>query len=140
VLSNGQVVGLDGSSLLNFTATINNGLYVVVWHRNHLGVLSASALTLSGGTYTYDFSSGAGQAYGGSTAQNLLGAGIWGMISGDGNGDGNITLDDINNVWKLQAGLSGYMAGDYNTDAEIENKDKNDHAIKNMNKSSQIPE
>jgi hypothetical protein len=37
LLNNGDVVGLDGSSILQFpTASFSQNLYAVVWHRNHL--------------------------------------------------------------------------------------------------------
>jgi hypothetical protein len=140
LLNTGQVVGLDGSSVLTFTHSITNDLYAVVWHRNHLGVISANALNRTGNTYTYNFSSSPGQAYGGTSAQKLLGGGKWGMMSGDGNGDGDITVDDINNVWKTEAGTSGYLGGDYNLNIQVENSDKNDNAVENLNNGSQIPE
>jgi hypothetical protein len=140
LLNTGQIVGLDGSSVLSFSHSFLNSLYVAVWHRNHLGVMSANALSRTGNTYSYDFSTGSGQAYGGTSAQKLLGGGKWGMMSGDGNGDGDITIDDINNAWKTEAGTKGYLGGDFNMNTQVENRDKNDNIIENMNSGSLIPE
>ena len=57
LLKNGSVVDLNGTSLLHFTNTISNQLFVVVYHRNHIPVISANALVKVGGVYSYDFSS-----------------------------------------------------------------------------------
>jgi len=137
--SNGDVVDLDGFSLLSFLITISDNLYAVIWHRNHVGVIS-NALVNTGGSVTYDFSSGSGQAYGGASAHKLLGGGVWGMMSGDGDGDGNVTELDIQNVWYLHAGESGYNAADFNMDGEIENPDKDDQWLPNFGSGSFIPE
>ncbi|MEZ5197256.1 MAG: hypothetical protein R2764_12900 [Bacteroidales bacterium] len=74
LLKDGSVVGLDGSSNLQFTNSVSNNLFVVVWHRNHLGVLSASPLTGSGGSYTYDFSTSINKAYGAASGYKLIAA------------------------------------------------------------------
>ena len=65
--------------------------------------MSANALTEAGGVYTYDFTTGAGQAYGTGSQKNL-GSGIYGLFGSDGNADGNITGDDKSNVWVPQVG------------------------------------
>jgi hypothetical protein len=141
LLKDGSVVGLDGFNMLNFTATINDGLYVVIRHRNHIGVISANALVESVSVYTYDFSSGSGQAYGGASAQkNIGGSGTWGMMSGDGNGDGGVGTPDKVNVWDIQAGEAGYKAGDFNMDGQVNNPDKDDQWIPNIGSGSYIPE
>ena len=139
-MNTGEIVDLDGFSPLTFLGTPVNDLYVAIWHRNHLGVLSASALVDAGGVYTYDFSSGSGQAYGGTSAQVELYPGIWGIISGDGNGNGFIGQPDILNVWNTQAAEFGYKAGDFNLDGQVNNMDKNDYFVPNFSSGSFIPE
>ncbi|MCD4731077.1 MAG: hypothetical protein K8R74_10775, partial [Bacteroidales bacterium] len=141
LLNNGQVVDLDGSSLLNFTATINNNLYVAVWHKNHLGIISMNSPTFASGTYTYDFSTGPTKALGGTGALKYLGVtGRWGMMVGDGDGDGFVLMNDINNVWSVQTGTSGYLESDYNMNTEVSNQDKNDFWLPNEGEGSFIPE
>ncbi len=122
LLNNGSVVALDGVSPLSFNSLISHNLYAVVWHRNHLGVLSAYPLTPVSGGFSYNFSSPAGQAYtSGVAAQKLLATGIYGMRSGDGTGNGMIEMNDKTTVWSVQAGTAGYKEGDYNMNRQVNN-------------------
>ncbi|MCD4789122.1 MAG: carboxypeptidase regulatory-like domain-containing protein, partial [Bacteroidales bacterium] len=111
LLNDGSVVGLDGSDMPWHVVTITNNLFVVIWHRNHLNIISAFPLTKTGGVYTYDFTTGAGQAY--NSGQKDIG-GVWGMAAGDGNGDGIADDLDISGTWASDAGESGYWRGDFN--------------------------
>ena len=142
VLSTGEVVDLDGSNMLSFTVTVTNDLYVAIWHRNHLGVISANPLVETGGIYSYDFSSGSGQAYGGSSAHVQLSSlpVIWGMMAGDADGSGDVAIPDKNNVWNIQAGTKGYLESDFNLNINVNNQDKNEHWVPNLGSSSFIPE
>jgi len=139
LLNNGSVVGMDGYSILQFpNASFSDHLFVVVWHRNHLGILSNNYLTETAGTYSYNFSTEVNQAYGGNNGHKLLVAGTYGMYSGDGNSDGIIEPSD-KTVWANDAGRSGYRQGDYNLDAQVNNPDKNDIWHPNLDKESQLP-
>jgi hypothetical protein len=142
ISNTGQIVGLDGYNPLTITGTITNSLYVVIWTRNHLGIISANPLVDVGGLYTYDFSSGSGQVYGGTTTQKQLSTSpaIWGLITGDGNGTGLIAPGDKTNVWSLQAGEYGYLESDYNLDGQADNVDKDDYWLPNNGAYSLIPE
>jgi len=139
LLNDGTIIGVDGTSTPQFHNSIIQQLFVVIWHRNHLGIMSANALTETGGVYTYDFTTGAGQAYG-TNAQKDLGSGIFGMISGDGNSDGQITTDDKTGTWETQAGKSEYLNGDFNLDGQANNPDKDDYWLPNLGSGSYIPE
>ncbi|RLD56939.1 MAG: hypothetical protein DRJ05_10515 [Bacteroidetes bacterium] len=138
LMNDGTIRGLDGSSLVEFDGWYSNSIYVVVWHRNHLPVLTNSAVMESGGIYTYDFSTGVGQAYGGALAQNNLG-GVYGMMGGDTNADGDINTSDLTAIWDLEAGESGYLSGDANLDGQADNKDKDDVWVSNEGSGSQLP-
>ena len=45
IMNDGSVVNPDGSPNLEFSNTINYQLFVVIWHRNHLGMMSAFPLS-----------------------------------------------------------------------------------------------
>ena len=139
LLSDGSVAGLDGMSALQFDISINQNLFAVVWHRNHLGIMSAFPLTETGGIYTYDFSSGNGQAFG-TDAQKNLGNGQYGMIAGDANADGMINDNDGTESWYFETGQSGYLGSDVNLNGQSNNLDKNDYWYINYGKINQVPE
>jgi hypothetical protein len=137
LLRNGRIVALDGSSTLHFTELINQQLFVLIWHRNHLGIMSANALFPDPyNVYSFDFTTSQGYNAG---LKNLEG-GIFGMIAGDANGDG--IIDDIDHTqnWKQQAGMNGYFNGDFDLNGQVTNQDKNDWWIDNLNEFSKVPE
>ncbi|MBN1340572.1 MAG: lamin tail domain-containing protein [Bacteroidales bacterium] len=139
LLADGSVVGLDGTSMLNFNVTIANNLFAVVYHRNHLAVISAGPLVNNAGVYSYDFSSGESQANGGSLGHIEVETGIWGMISADGNADGQTNNADKIDVWAIDAANSGYLGGDFTLDTQCNNQDKVDAWVPNSGASSQVP-
>ena len=141
VLKDGSIVGMDGSSFPQFSEPIAQNLFLVIYHRNHLSVMSATPLTQTAGIYTYDFTSGINQAYSDDgNGQKEIATGVWGMYGGDGSGGGNITHYDRQDIWQPQSGTKGYLTGDYNLNGQVENRDKNDIWLENNNISTQVPE
>ena len=140
LLSEGKIVGLDGSSPLLFDdLTVENLMYVIVWHRNHLGIISAIGMPLSGFMY-YNFTfSGDGVLNPSSNGYKEIAPDIWGMVAGDANADGEIDAAD-KTLWRNDAGKNGYKSTDMNMDNQVDNRDKNDYWVKNENYSSQVPE
>ena len=139
VLNNGNIINTKGDSVLNFPVMINKNLFLTIWHRNHLGIISNQPLYQSGGIYSYDFTCDENQVYGGINGHKELAPGIWGMISGDYYTDGYIDTSD-NLLWKSEAARNGYYNTDGNLDNQIDNKDKNDYLIPNLGKGTQVPE
>jgi hypothetical protein len=139
LLADGSIVGLDGSSNLTFPNSITEQLFVVIRHRNHLGIMSANAVVPTGGIHSYNFSTGSAQVHGGTNACKQLASGIWGMISGDGNRDGIVGMDDKSGLWSPQAGTEGYIYSDYNLDRQSNNIDKDGFWVPNIGKGSQVP-
>jgi carboxypeptidase T len=140
LLSDGSVVAMDGSSNLLFSNSIIQQLFVVIYHRNHLGVLSANGLSQAGGVYSYNFSTGAGQVYLGSNYHKEIAPGIWGELSGNTDGDISIAQDDKDVLWDLQAGTTGYKAPDLNLDGQVNNLDKDSYWVPNLGGGSSVPQ
>ena len=140
IMDDGTIAGVKGGRFGFNNLNITQNLFLVVYHRNHLGIISANALTKTDGVYSYDFTTGSGQALGDTDGQKEISTGVWGMIAADGNADGIISSQDKNTVWTPQAGQSGYMPGDYNLDGQVNNQDKNDLLLGNETMSSQIPQ
>jgi hypothetical protein len=141
ILNNGNIVALDGVSSLQFSNVIVNNLYVVIYQRNHESIMNANLIPYASGAYTYDYTTGSGQVYGGTAGTKQLAVGVWGMRSGDGDGNGDVQLADRNNVWKAasQAGKTGYLPSDFNMNRQTNNVDKNDKWLPNLGTGSQVP-
>ncbi|MCD4735942.1 MAG: hypothetical protein K8R53_07860 [Bacteroidales bacterium] len=140
LLSDGSVVDLDGITFPFVLTAPRDSLYLVVWHRNHIGIMSANPLTAPTDLYIYDFTSDETMVFGGNNACKELAPGIWGMTGADGNADGQINNGDKNAVWLPEAGTSGYKAADFNMDAQVNNGDKNDVWVPNTGMGGQVPD
>lgn len=139
VLKNGQVVSTDGSSLLFFDTPVSEGLFIAVYHRNHLAVLSDDALPMESGIYVYDFSLAMDAVYGGVDGYLEIAPGIFGMAGGDADCNGIIDLADIVDNWEQHAGLNGYLNMDFNLDGQNNNQDKDDCWLPARDKTCQLP-
>lgn len=138
LLNNSSIVGTDGASPLYLSASVVNNLFVVIWHINHLEIMSANPLNLSGGGYTYDSTTGSAQAHG-TDGQKAIATGIWGMYSGNGDANNTINNTDKTADWTPNVGKKGYLNGDFNRNGQVSNQDKNNYWLSNINKSSQVP-
>jgi hypothetical protein len=139
LLKDGSVVGTDGSSILQFSNSFTQQLFVIVWHRNHLGIMTANGVTASGGVYAYNFSVSSSQVYGGSSGYKNLNGAVWGMVAGDSNHDGLVNLND-KTQWASFAGKKGYLETDFTMDAQVNNPDKDNAWLTNTSKTQQVPE
>jgi len=138
IKNDGSIVDIDGINLPKFYLPVTDNLYVAVWHRNHLGILSANPITPVNGTYTYDYTSSVSNIYGGVLGCKELTAGVWGMVAGDALGNGNINNLDKNDIWYSQYGLTGYNSGDFNLDGSVDDTDKNNFWIPNTGMGTQV--
>jgi hypothetical protein len=136
----GEIVDLDGINPIRFGSTISDGLFVVIWHRNHLGVMSAFPLINVSGVYSYDFTGAGSQVYGDGSGYTEISTGIWAMVTGDANADGIIDADDMVLSWNDESGKAGYLQSDINLDGQSNNLDKNEYWFPNLGKFSQVPD
>jgi hypothetical protein len=113
--------------------------YIVVSHRNHLAVMSSSAVALDAGPspVAYDFSTGQGTAYGLNPLRHV--GTRYAMPGGDGTKDGGVDAFDRNLVWRLQNGTNGYLGGDFNLDGGVDALDLNLVWRPNNGSSTQVP-
>ncbi len=137
LLSNGSIVDINGSNP-KFNYRVEHQCYISIFHRNHLAVISANPITEVGGIYSYDFSTTASQAY--SNGQKEIVTGVWGMIAGDADASGLIDWTDKSGFWDIRSGSNGFLNSDMNLDAEVNNLDKNDFWLLNINEESQVPQ
>jgi len=136
----GYIVSDDGSTKNVLLGVVPGSYYVVIKHRNHLAVMSANAVITIKDTLTYDFTLGSDQFYGGSDGAKEIKNGIWGMITGDGGGNGQIQNSDSEETWKQENGISGYRNGDYNMNGQVQNDDNEKYWKNNNGRGSRVPD
>ena len=92
----GDVLGTDLTAL-SFSLPVDQ-YYVAIKHRNHLGIMSASPISLFGSPLVVDFTDGSVPTYG-TNAQTIFGmpVGMQGMWTGDANGDGKVNFTGADN-------------------------------------------
>jgi len=139
LLSSGSVVDLDGVSMPTFDVSISQNLFVVIYHRNHLSVMSSVALIENGGIYSYDFTTDPAQVYRGDFGCVEISTGLWGSVGGDGNADNQVDNPDKIDLWGSEAGSSGYFGSDYCIDGEINGMDLNFIWRNDAGRTSQVP-
>ncbi|MCE7996943.1 MAG: hypothetical protein HEP71_33585 [Roseivirga sp.] len=143
LMNDGTIRATDGSSNLTVSLSGNSGadFHVVIYHRNHLPIMSANAVSESSSTYTIDFTGSSANTYQTTSALTALTGGKFAMIAGDADGDGDVDATDLT-TWQSQNGDPfNYNStnGDFNLDGEINAVDRNDFQQKNVSKTSQVP-
>lgn len=129
VQKDGDVVGMDGVSYLNFSQVPPDNYYVAVRHRNHLGFRTGNAIALSSATTTLNFTNNTVTLYGsgiGNPLKNI--SGVYVMYAGDANRDGVINAVDRNANWRPQnGGTYNYLTStaDFNLDGTVNAVDRN---------------
>ena len=132
----GDVVAIDGTSALSFTAA-SSSYYVVIKHRNHLGMMSANTIVLSETTTVVNFTDSTNEITYGTDAQSTYGmpsgkVGMWAgntdentqvRYQGSGNGANTIkdeVLADSGNTSNSNLySFSGYDTADVNLNGTI---------------------
>ncbi|WP_430409869.1 choice-of-anchor Q domain-containing protein [Kordia sp.] len=133
----GDVVAVDGTSSLLFNQSVGS-YYVVLKHRNHLGVMTNNTISLSGTTAIVDFTDANNQITFGSNSQTTFGmpSGITAMWAGNVNGDDIVqysgttpdtpsilsqVLNDAGNFLNFPTYISeGYNVHDINMDGNTQ--------------------
>ncbi len=142
LLDDGSVADLEGHEYVGFDYAENRDYYVVLRHRNHLGIMSATAHTFS---ITPDSAplidlSVPGSVYGGNQAGvKLIETGVLALYSGDADANGAVLPSDLNLYWRIQTGLIGYREADFDLDGAVLPSDLNLHWRLNTGLQSQIP-
>jgi hypothetical protein len=126
---------LKDGTIRNFTDTTKNYIefdttagnwFVVIRHRNHLAIMTATAQALTGTTpvTAYDFTTAQTQAYG-TEPMKLIGA-KYCIYTGDASDDGQVTSTDFNVFHpKFRSGATGYEISDWNCDGQVTSTDFN---------------
>jgi len=117
--------------------------YVVIEHRNHMGIMSAAPIEVVNAEMTYDFSTQDSYRDPTSVGQKQLANGKWVMYAGDMNQTADNPSYDINGtdkaIWQDDNGqFDQYAPADINLDGDINGSDKIPWEENNGN-SSRVP-
>lgn len=142
LMNDGSIKATDGTSDLTVSAANVTGssFFVVVYHRNHLPLMSANAITESSSKYSIDFSTAQSQAFG-TNPMIEVASGMFAMLAGDADGDGDVDVTDLT-TWRNQNGVTyaySTSKADFNLDGVVNAIDRNDFQQKNNSKTSQVP-
>lgn len=105
-----------------------DSVFVVVEHRNHLGIMSPEKIKISNNTLSHDFTTqNSNTGNNTRTGQKEVDSGKWLMFAGDC--EQNSSKSDINGddkrVWEPQNGnFDKYLSGDFNLNGDTNGEDK----------------
>jgi hypothetical protein len=116
LLNDGSVVGMDGTSEILIPNGFTQNVYVVVYHRNHIRIMSSNALTQTAGIYTYDFTDNVAKAY--NSGQKPVGS-VAAMYSADIDNDGNVFVSDFTIFQGTFTLTNAYHNADLDMDGSI---------------------
>ncbi|MEM1057552.1 MAG: hypothetical protein AAGI52_18700 [Bacteroidota bacterium] len=111
--------------------------HVVVYHRTHLAVMTASRIQLADGVPSAEADLTKG-AFGAAGIKQVA-PGLFAMVAGDANADGRVLADDYNNVWLPTVGQTGYLLGDFNLDGSVLANDQQVLWLPNVGVQSTVP-
>jgi hypothetical protein len=101
---------------------IEDGLFVIIRHRNHIDILSNDALSFdeSNRTFSRNFTNSIDASYKGEAGYKQIhnAANIFGMVAGDADSDGDILPAD-RSIFRQTFGSSGYKKPDFDFDGEV---------------------
>ncbi len=139
LLKDGTIQILDDFSLLPDV----DSMYIVIEHRNHLGIMTPQAIEIANNMLTYDFTltdsyTGNGTGLG----QKQLSSGEWAMFAGDADQSDFPSYDILGSdkaPWEENNGLfDNYIAPDFNMDGDVNGADKS-LWFENNGVSSRVP-
>jgi len=109
------VLNNSGAGTFTFNSAPSGSYYLEITHRNSIETWSAAPqAVVQGGTYNYNFTTSASQAYGNNL---ILKSGKYCDYSGDVNQDGFVNLADVLLIFNASSVFSsGYVVSDVNGD------------------------
>jgi hypothetical protein len=136
LLTDGTILDFNDTtkSYVQFDTT-DGFYYIVVWHRNHLAIMTLDSLPLSATSTLYDFSTAQGQAYG---LNPMIQRGTrFCMVSGDANANGLINALDRGQAWNERT-RTGYQTSDVDLNGVCNASDRGT-VWNNRTRAAQVP-
>lgn len=126
-------------SIVMMKETNLDSFYIVLQHRNHLAIMTASKTGRKYGLYNYDFTTAMNKAYNqGAPPMKNMGAGAFAMWAGNVTGDANVNSADYTQ-WFRNNGTFKYNSADVNLELNINSADYTRWRLNN-GRSTQVPQ
>jgi len=125
LLKNGRVQLLK--PLFEDVTIAPDSVYIVIEHRNHMGIMSPQKIPVERNLVTWDFTQENSYTTSTGVGQKILGNLYWGMLAGDTNQDldGYDINGDDKGFWVNDNGqFSFYLPTDFNMDGDVNGQDK----------------
>lgn len=119
LLNNGSIVDGYTNGPVEFSNLADGNYYLVIKHRNHMGVMSATPVTLPN-TDVYDFSTSLSQAYGTGAQMATIGSGKFALRGGNVIPDNTIrstglpAVNDYTKILALLGSTTNVLSNVYN--------------------------
>lgn len=121
LMRNGTICDMDGVNPLTFNI-LKIPHYIIIRHRNHLSIMSATTHNLESGVY--DFTTGLNKAYGAVEPMEIASDNATCMIAGDVNNDGIVNIDDLSLIEiDVNNFVEGYTYTNLNGDDFVDGTD-----------------
>ncbi|MEL6653747.1 MAG: hypothetical protein AAFQ87_23375, partial [Bacteroidota bacterium] len=125
-------------SAVAFGGVSAGNYYFALKHRNHLGVMTQTPISLGNTSLTVNFADGTSPTYG-SNAQNPIGnTGHYCMVSANANSDKVVDAADRSTLWNFRSTI-GYLLYDVTCDGVNDAADRS-AGWNNRNRVEQIPD
>ncbi len=132
LLKDGTLVDTDGSTPMRFSRMLSGTkdsqhAYAKLLEKRHAGTKSSGPVIIdnTSKTATYDFTTSVNQYYGDKSVAKELSTGVYGVVTGDADGDGYVNNADKNDYWVPENGNTGYYDSDFNMDGSVDTTDLN---------------
>jgi|GEM_PF-835390 len=126
LLEDGRIISVDECGLLVRDVPAN--VYVVVEHRNHMGIMNQNPLVLTGDQLSYDYRTQNSYVAPGGVGSKEIQPGVWAMFGSDGDQTDFPSYDLKGSDKILWRGDNGffdvYTLGDFDLNGDVNGKDK----------------
>lgn len=132
----GDIVATDGNSPVIFENIISDNYYIVIKHRNHLGIITDNTHSLSSNATVLDFTTDLSLTKGALNGIAALPNNKYGLYSGDFDNNNQVqNADQTGTILKI--GTAGYLQADIDLNGQVQNADLQLKLTPNIGKGSQ---
>jgi Concanavalin A-like lectin/glucanases superfamily/Ig-like domain CHU_C associated len=120
--ADGDVVDMDGVSPVRFVGAAAGSYFIAIKHRNHMRMRTLNTVVLTNGINTFNFTNNSVPLLGTNPLRQVE-TSVYGLYTGDLNGDGVIDATDRSSVWNFR-NLTGYSIYDCNMNGTVDATDR----------------